>query len=78
MLDDFLEQLPEAMRDALEGQEPEFAAELARAYLEADERTQADMFDFFERDGLRLVREAILLGFADVPTSAELERWWLE
>lgn len=74
-LERMLEKIPEPMRSALRDQEPAFAAEMARDYLDADAASQGDILDFFRSDGPRMVDEARAKHEDGTPTSDELERW---
>lgn len=69
----FPEGMPEAMREAIESQDPAFAAECVQRWVEADPASRAEAF--FESDGPRKVHEARLKIEDNVPTSAELEKW---
>lgn len=70
-----LNKLPGVLRDALRLQSPDFAQECARAYLDADEPSRADILAFFESDGPRKVHEAKQHIEHGIPTSEEIEGW---
>ena len=69
-----MDKLPKILRDALAGKRPEFQEEMAKAYLEADEDTQADILAFFESGGPEIIRQLVLRDQDGTPTANDLEK----
>lgn len=69
-----LSELPEVIREALEGQPVELVTDTVETWRNADEETRADILAFFESDGPEKVRQAKLKVEGGVPTVADLER----
>lgn len=69
------DEIPECMRAALQGQDPELVADTIRTWREGDEATRADIEAFFEDDGPRRAHEARQKIEDGIPTSSDLESW---
>lgn len=74
-LHSMLAKVPESMRDALYVQEPHFAYEMARDYLNADRITQLDIAAFFDSDGPKVVHDLKVQHEDGTPTSHDLAGW---
>lgn len=68
-----IDRLPDGrMKDALREQEPAFAEEMAKRYLDADPESRVDISAFFDSDGPRKIHEAKLRILDGIPTAADL------
>jgi len=56
-LAELLEQVPAKMRETLAADDPGFAFDVLKEYFEGSDRGRAEIEQFFEDDGLRLVDE---------------------
>lgn len=77
-LQDLLAQLPEEFRELLEGEDPVFAADMAKEFLEASELERKDFMAFVTSDGPRKARELVLEHEDGTPTSWSLKKQFEE